>query len=246
MRFDVSFTSLVLSRKLKVNDNEQSCVRSSKEVSGFCVSDSAEQCIHPRIANDKTSARQFADCTFSVLMFQQWTNIDVVVSARASVAGWFVRLQGLPERSRYYLHWCWHSNKLDQKILDPKHSSDMFIIQCNLSPSYSKNLAHNIFPTATPKACWVVLSIYHRRFSMISPREFLWMQSMDVSDFFPQSKLPTLPEEFSYRDIIRFSGNSFQQRCASQFLVSVLLLNRLQHLGDRFECDTETDTRDAA
>jgi len=106
-------------------------------------------------------------------------------------------------------------------------------MQANLSPGYAKKIACNVFPTATPKGTWIVYCPSQRRFSFVSAREYFWLQSLDYLDFFSSEQaVENSVSEFSYTDLIRFSGNSFQMRCAASFLASTLLLDRLAFLGD--------------
>ena len=108
----------------------------------------------------------------------------------------------------------------------------VFFIQANVSPSYSANLAIDVIPTCTPKGNLLIFCPEHCRFSWVSPREYMWFQSMDYSDFFSSTQIEQLGSQFSYLQLIQLSGNSFQQRSAGAFVVAILLLDRLRLLGD--------------
>jgi len=110
--------------------------------------------------------------------------------------------------------------------------SDFWIIAANQGPQYTlSSPTKNEFPTITSKSRFCVYSPGRARFSVLSPREVWWMQSLDFLDYFPNQDLVDLRDRYSFAQLIQLAGNAFQMRCAGHFAASVLLLDRLSGLA---------------
>ena len=147
-----------------------------------------------------------------------------------------MQLAGLSDRAKYIVHYLFYVNKLDEACATS--ADDVYILQANMSCRFTRKVACNVWPTCTPKGNWILVAPSRKRFSWIHPREYWWCQSLDFADYFSPAEIAVLHTKFSYQDLVRFSGNSFQARVASAFVASALLLKRLENLGEK-ESETQ-------
>jgi hypothetical protein len=148
-----------------------------------------------------------------------------------SLLGSYVNLAGATERQKYQIRWYWARYELGA----PENSVKSFLINAERSPEYSSsrpvNLEESPFPTVVGK-CWLVFfSITRKRMSWMSPLECGALQGQLLTDFMSPADVQSIADRFTYSEIVRFFGNGFAAPCIGAFVLSILGLDRFQHLG---------------
>ena len=143
-----------------------------------------------------------------------------------------MNLHGLKYRQKLLVVWAINTHGL---LAACENSCDHFVIAAELSPKFTKSFKKNIIPGCVPKANLLIYAPGSHRFSWVSCEEWMWRQSMDLSDLFPGQARTEVARRYSYRQIVKYMGNAFQLRCAAGFLFGLMLMSRFHNLADRKE-----------